>query len=655
ACGNERDDDCDGQVDEGCNVALCPVDPDSPVTVTASCMTARTGARTLIWVDVLDRDGNPMRDVTVAMAAQPALQTAPAARVGADSRFRQYFYAGNSAQRSTVRLTVDCGNGGPPVALNTTPVLDVVPLPAPGDEVVTGGCATPQGNFVATVTAADTGLPIEGAVVLVGPRPGNPLQTRVDDGALGLPGAAPNTTTTNAAGVARLHDYGDYMDDAVTVTVGAEGYEYVTLVDLPASVAHIPLRPIDPPVPPTATLQGRLTDFNNLNNDGQTDAGLVLAPFDLELLSRLAIPRLLARYDCWDPITDGIAGGLVPALTVPGNMFVPQQRESVFGLPVTVQRHEYLLDGVPLGEVPLVGLAGKLPTDDVVRLASGGASLTGILDLLTFRELGVLRRDVAGDAQGVNLPLAIDLVPNATCELSNLPAGASALCATAGDWSGADGTGQLFPMGLASGEANNGAARLEVTTVPQAGPFAGVGYLAAAVGLFSGDQVPAGLENAAVAVIDRESIGPMGGALRTDAFFGATPLRRNELSFLWEPVAGDASPPVDVCQIEVVRIVRSIYDPGQCSPNLADTREVPVWTAFVGGDPGEITLPVLPGNWPRGASAGFVDPRQTPEDDRLEMRVVCSHLGLTEFRYGAADFSELVDALTHLSLNQRPF
>jgi hypothetical protein len=652
ACGNALDDDCDGQIDEGCDLDPCPVDPNSPVTITATCLAVGSSAQSLVMAEIRDLDGNPMPDVTVSIEVQPAV---PSGAVGHDGdRWYRLFTAGFRPGESQINVTARCEDG-PPVALNTTPSLSLVAQPAADGNIVTGGCADPEGNLLVYVTDADTGAPIVGASVMAGPQRADTLIRGTLTAVRGNPGVSPNRGDTNANGLLVLRDLGDTIDGPQIVTAGAPGYEYVTLVDVGASVVRLALRPSDPPPAPEATLSGRLADFNDLSRDGQTDAALVLAPFDLPLLARMAIPRLLSRNDCWDPVTGGFVGGLVPELGVPGNIYVPGQGEALFGLPVTVEEHPFVLDGIAHGEVPIVGLAGKLPSDNVGQLAGGGGSLSGILEMMTFHEMGVQVPNVAGDIAGMAIPLSIDLAQNATCRLSNLPADTTALCTTAGDWSGANGAGALFPMGLASGDPMNGAVEFAVTTAPAAGVMRGISYLAAAVGMYATDGAPEGLLNAATAMIDRSSIDGNGGVFEADSFLGTTTLTRDFLSFAWNPVARPESPAVDVCRVDVVRIVRTIYNPGACSPNLADTHELPVWSVYVSGDPGAIDLPILPPNWPRGATSGLVDPSDTPADDRLEVRVSCMHLGDAVFDFDAGNFGALLDGLTHLSINQVRF
>jgi hypothetical protein len=132
-----------------------------------------------------------------------------------------------------------------------------------------------------------------------------------------------------------LHDYGDLLDGPATVTVGAEGYENVTLAGVDASVIAVPLRVLNPPAPAAAEVSGRLSDFDSLRVDGRLDGGLVMPSIDLGFLGTFRTERLFSRSQCWDPLTEGLAADLIDPLDLPGNLYIPAQRERLVLLPIT--------------------------------------------------------------------------------------------------------------------------------------------------------------------------------------------------------------------------------------------------------------------------------------------------------------------------------
>ena len=665
ACDNELDEDCDGEIDEGCEAEACPdLNLDSPVTVTGSCLTAGSSGQALVTVVLTDSEGNAVVDADVQIGAQPAPGDAwgPLQRSG--RTYGRVLTAPAAAGELTITVTVGCADGGR-VALRQTPVVRVVPELADGDDLSTGGCDGLDGNLRVRVIDGETGLPLDGAWMMAGDRSRATLLQNVERAFASQAGQGTNVTRTDADGIARLTDFGDVLEGPMLVTAGADGYENVTLVGLNASSANIPLFPSQPPEPPLATLRGDLIQFDDLGRDGEADMGLVTPSFDLPFLSTLVLPRLMSRFDCWDPVRRGLAGNLVPEVAVPGNLHVPQQGERLFGFPVTVEQHAFAIDSVPHGRDNYVALAGKVPVDDIVGLLGGGADdVSALVSLLTPRELGVLRNHaVDGDQENLEIPLTSALAENARCEVQNPPENTGLFCVSAGDWSGGNGNGRLFPMGLATmrpddvDAGRNGAIRLDVTTVPAEGLFAEIGYLGVAVALYlDPDRAPNGKASAVSAVMDRTNLGPRGGQMRQSGFFDTTPLVRADFDFAWDQVGREDSPPVNACRIDVVRTIRQAYDPGRCSEDRLSSYERPVWRAYVAGDPGELTLPRVPAAWPNGNRAGFVDPNQTPERDLLSMRITCYGLGLADaFDFNAANFRSLVEDVTHISSNTVSF
>ena len=657
ACGNFADDNCDGVVDEGCEVDPCiDVDLDSAVTVTSACITAGTGARGIVRVQLRDLAGEALPNRDVEITPVPALPMIGEATEEIDGAYFRVFAA--PAVPGEVRFAVTVGCGDQRQALTAAPRVTVTSGIAVGDAVGTGGCSPIDGNVSALVVDADTGAPIEGAWMMAGIAAVNVLQTDATSAVAGMGGEAANSTRTDADGRAYLVDFGAVLRGPQSVTLGADGYENVTLAGIDASAMTVPLRPAFPPAPARGAVGGSLGELDDLRPDDQTDVGLVLGTFDLPFLSTFALSRLLSRYECWDPVTRAPFGGLVAPALIPGNLFIPDQTELLFGFGVRIDPHPFDVNPSRIGRDDYVALAGKVPTDDVVTTLSGGGGLNALLELMTLEEIGVTRDlDVDGVVEGITVPMTESLAANASCRVSNTPASADVFCVAAGDWSGENGTGRLFPMGFRTipAEALVGApADAPLTTVADAGIFTGIGYLAATVALFlDRDTAPAGLANAASAVLDRATLSRDGGIVVADSFFDTTSISRIGQTVAWDAVATDTSPPVDVCRVEFVRRIGESYQPGDCGSARTESREVPVWTLYTQGDPASATFPLLPGGWPRAQVGGIVDTDETPESDTIRTRVTCMGLGLApEWTFDDGDFGDLVDGLTHLSVNE---
>ena len=657
SCDDGTDDDCDGQADEDCilDPACLGIDRDSPVTLTASCVAVGGDAVPLVKVELRDTNGAALSNRQVDIQFQPALPLAFRNVLSNGGTYFRGFNAGNVPQESRVNVTVACG--AQRVTLRAHPVVEVVPGPTPQSHIVTGGCDI-AGDVKAVLTDATTGAPIAGGWLMVGTDPDARLQTVAVDGVRGLPGIA-SPAASDPGGAPALHDYGDTLRGPVTLTVGAEGYENVTLAGLNASMITVPLRPVDPPAPADTTVSGRMSDFESLRVDGEIDAGLVVGSFDIAFLATFDTSRLFSRSNCWDPLTQGLAADLLGELALPGNIFVPSQRESLVLLPVSVAEHRFVLDPQPLGRDDIVAISGKVPSADLIDLLTNGGSVESVLPLLRMNEIGVARdQDIVGPVNDLAIPLTQPLNANARCSVENAPVGATVLCVSAGDWSGANGSGRLFPMGFNSigpDALRNAAGPVEadLPTVPAQGVFRGVGYLGAAVALYIEEvDTPPGLSGGVAAVLDRTHLSGAGGTLEARSFFDVPSLARDGLTINWGAVENGASPTADLCRVEIVRVLRQEYDPGACGGNVSEDREVPVWTGYVPGDAGTLVLPNVVDAWPRAGTDGVVDTNATPEDDRLFYRIACLGLGEAPgFSIHRADFRVLQDGLTHVATN----
>ena len=658
ACANETDDDCDGVVDEGCvNDPGCAlIDLNSPVRITSACLATGAEATGLMTVELRDTMGNPLPNRDVQIAFQPALPLVFRQVFAQGGTYYRPYMASRQQQVSRGSVTVACGNQR--VALTSQPEVTIVGGLNPSGILTTGGCRGPDGNVRANVTDATTGALIPNAFLLAGAAPANVLQANAADAVLRRAGRSPNSQRA-ANGRPHLHDFGLVLDASQTLTVGAEDYENVTLTGIRSSVINVPLRRVAPPAPVTATVSGRVSDYDDLAVDAQVDVGFVMSAFDLNFLSTFALRNVLRRADCWDPVTQGFAAGFVGPLPTPGNLHVPSQRESLLNFQVPINEHLTVMSDQPLGINDFTAFGGKLPSDDLIDLVNGGAgSLDAVLPLLRMREIGTSRNlDVQGNLDNVAIPLSTGLRENATCRVDGAPAGATVLCVAAGDWSGANGTGRLFPMGLATlGAAAlnmaNGPLDVALTTAPREGDFNGIGYLGAAVAV-NVDVAPMGMESAISSVLDRQGLSSLGGQLNATTFFDFPSVAHDGVDVSWSSVGTPTSPPVNACVVEIVRRVRIAYDPGACSDPAAVTRDVPVWTGYSESDAGGLTFPSLPLTWPRFADDGLVNTADTAEDDALFVRVRCLGLGLApNFDFHAGTFTELVRGRTHLAGNE---
>jgi hypothetical protein len=661
ACGDGTDDDCDGRTDEGCEAldpACALIDLASPVTVTTPCVATGSEAQGLVVVQLRDVNGQALTNRSVEIQFQPALPLAFRNVLSTGGTYFRGFTPTELPQVSNAVVTVACGVSR--VALRSRPEVRVVDGAPLGVSLITSGCPL-SGDLRVNVTDAESGALIPNAFLMAGTLPENRLQENASDAIRGLPGARPNHVTAGD-GRPKLLDYSGRLSGPTTVTVGANGYENVTLSGVNASALTVPLRRIAPEFRPDVRVEGRLTDFDSLRLDRQIDAGLVLRSFDLPFLTTFNLSRLFGRAQCWDPLQEGVAGGLVGETIVPGNLYVPRQRENLLLLPLTIAEHAFTLTPFAPGTDDIVGLTGKAPAQEVFDLLSSpDASLNELFSLLSLREIGVARNQrVEADVLDLTIPLSQPLVENAACSVDNAPPGTSVVCVAAGDWSGRAGAGRLFPMGFAGVspaelDAARGPVVAPLTTVAPEGVFRGIGYVGAAVSLYLDPELaPPGQAAGISTVLDRGGLDADGGTTVADTFFDIPTVSRDGRSINWGAIENATSPLAQVCKVELVRSVRDLYDPGECVGAAATGLQLPLWTSYVRGDLGTIELPALPDSWPRAATGGVVDVEATPEEDRVFFRVSC--LGLdpgSSFDFDRGDFRALVEDLTHITLNER--
>ncbi len=645
-CGNNLDDDCDGEEDEECLSDPCGLEGE--LQLTASCMSQGAGYG-VVSVSITDENGRAVEDLDVQFSVTPDWPLGAVQHQG--SIYYAVFQAPNFKGELRFTATASCESGQRVSVGEKT--LRVVERPTPGASIRTGGCEELDGLLDVQVVDAETLAPIEGAVAMLGNEPQR--SAFIQDFGRWLNNANPNLLNdvqTDDQGVAVFWDLGSAIQGPQTLTVGAEGYEYVTLQDVSASSVAIPLKRVSSTPPETVSMSGKFSNYNNLSSDNYVDMGITLMPFDLEFLAQINVDRLLSHYNTWTPI-GGFLSGFIGELAVPGNLCVPSQTETLYGMSVDVNAHPFALSRPASNYGALLGISGKLPMSAITASISD-FSVSALMSALSLEQIGVLPKESLAQSTGnLTVPLSATLQKNVTCRMQNVPSEADVFCVAAGDWSGANGTGPLFPMGFTSIShtlIESGEASATITSVPSTGRFAGIGRIGAAVALFSQSSTRA-FKNAISAVLVRSGLDASGGQILAQTFFKPMQITQSNRVISWTSPQSSSSPDVDLCRVELLQTISESYEVGETTKT--ETRDVLLWTAYVGGDSGSISFPVLPGSWPRSDANGLVNTVTTTENDRLSARVTCYHLGLSEvFTFDHGDFAELISGLTHLSSNR---
>jgi len=622
-CGGGADEDCDGRVDEGCGQVSCAdLDLSTPLSVSATCLVPNSGAQVLVRLRPAALNGRPLPpNLALTLTSQPAAPISAPVQINGEW---VWVLTAPATARVVLELSVSASCGaGAPQQYAARPTVSVGVLNQTPDTLAFSSCVGTQHHLIATALDLYTGAPVQGASVMVGDEPRSDLQPDPYAAVRGAPGAAPNYAFTDARGRAALQDFSGRLLGPVTVTVGAPGYENITVVGSDSPQVLVGLRPITPP----ATLYsaaGAASNFNQLGNDGDTDLALVMPSVTVRELSTLNVLQLLSRSQCWQPAP------LLPQVEIPGNLYVPRQNDSVGLVPLLINEHSYSLRDAPRATDDLVALGGKISTSVAVdALRSGSASMADLLTQVTFGEIGVRRAQALTPAgsqvANVTISLSTDLSATASCRVSGAPAGAYATCFTAGVWpnQGATDDARAFPMGLVNipaEELARGPATRALTVTPAAGDFTGISYVGAALALYGQDDPR---RDAVSAIIRRAGLGAGGGALSFSGFLNATTLSQQGRAYSWTPVQTASSPVPHLCELEVRRVTTTTYSPGGCASNKTREAHTPLWRVFMVGDPGATSLPTLPAAWPRAAAGGLLSPAELASNERLRAQIRC--------------------------------
>ncbi len=640
--------------------ALAPLpDPASPIAATSACLTAESGARAVVSVRLRTAANQPIPGASVTIEGDsPATRWAGPVVESAAVPGTYYRILLAPAGAGSTRITASAFSGSgsctsPVVALSGSVMVRFVAPSTAG----LGGCSPLDGNLRVRVVAAESGLPLSGAYLMVGTAQSAAFEDDYERLLAGQPPARLNTARADGNGTAEFTDFGTGLDGPRMITAGLDGRAYVSVVEANASDVIIPLPLISDP-PPMARLDGTLTNMGNVNYDGQFDAGLTITEFGIDSLVKFRFDDMLAgQRDCWLATDAAVVGA--QWVEMPSNVYVPAQSERylvIFNIPI--YEHRYTTRPIPIGATNqrIVGISGRAAFSTLVDLLMNGGSLADMVALLTTRRIGVISRaTITGDEHNVPIALGTALTANVDCSIANKPAGSDALCFTIGDWSGGTGAGSLFVMGFRVLSGGTGS----VTSVPASGSFAGIGYLGAGVATYlNADNLPAQdrwKANATSGILDRSgtSFNGGGGALTFNSFLEVTPLSRSGRTFAWASVA--TSTPVHFTEHLLELVTSTRYVPGpNCSEVSEDVWRRPLWKVITPGATLGFTLPDLPPGWPRQAEGGLATPAA---GERLSWSFGAYFQGLlgTPFDFNQFDFARALSRVTHSSTNSADF
>lgn len=426
------------------------------------------------------------------------------------------------------------------------------------------------------------------------------------------------------------------LTGTITVTAGAAGHSYTTLMDLGVSEVVLPLTLL---VTPSTARIGDSFAGIEVNNgflclgDGNLDFGL-------------ALPALPAQDALGDGALSGLSSTLEPFTTPQGdvpvfsNLYAPVQCEALSSF----QKIFWHLR-VPTGDLTLFGLTMRVPLSDLLAAQT-------FLDLLrasSFREMDILRdRVVSGDSSALDLNADLLLVTNLTMQITNgLPA-TDVIAAALGRITSTSGEELLITTGLDgfNPDVDGPSATVVLETRPASGEMADLvhGGLVSQVG----DPPPAGPGGSSTA-LRRSGFTPPATLIFSSFFDIVTIDSADDLTFTWSDAVLPTSPAAD---LNVSRLVHVVRVPNSDDPNATMQDGTTLWTIYTRGVTSALTLPALPPSAP----LALPDADATPQADRLDFAHSVRRLGDLPgaFNYDAFSFSDIARFGTHSSSNTLP-
>jgi hypothetical protein len=521
-------------------------------TPSTACMVAGSAGRVLVWTDLRYTSGDPVVGAVVQIGGLAA--TASTAQPGV--YWREITAAAVPGSQPLSVTATACG--GTVTLSNSVTITHVAANAASGG---TGGCSPADGNLRVRAVSAETGTPLAGAGVLVGPGQATPFEHNPEALFGGPSTPASNAALTDGSGYASFYDYGSALAGPVTATAGADTRAYYTVADGNASDLVLPLPLLHPPAIPT-TMYGSTANSGGVapwlpTGCNDVDLGILLPKLSLDSFSSLLRSNsLFAPSRCWNS-----NNGLVGTVALPGNLWVPAQSLGPFCLGGAVAEAPWSLalkDTAATGDTENVQMAmSSAPWADVQAILSGGGGYGGLLEVLTYRRIGfMLDETVPTPPTGTRSISMNETYPNSyTVTFSGTPSETDVLGTTGADYSGTNGTGPLALLGTAvrAWDVAGSSVAIPNSDLNAPGTPAGVRRLAALAALYlvpaEHPAVPSNRLQAVTSVILRGDagppFGPAGGTGSATDFLGlAGTTFTAPGTFTWENATANGNSPL---------------------------------------------------------------------------------------------------------------
>ena len=474
-------------------------------------------------------------------------------------------------------------------------------------------------------------VPIAGAFVMVGMREGDPFTG--------------NIGYTNAEGTIYFSDAS--LNGPVTITAGAAGYGYLTLVNVDAAWMILPLKEYDPVVD-KVQVGGSWYTFTGVHCDEYLQVGSTMATMKLEDILTFDLISLLGDNEC-------VELPVVGEMAIPGAIVIPNDRELPYIpglcglLGVTISKPTYHANVDVDTMKNFFAFAGEGAVDTMMDLLQAEEIDYGdIIAALDPQATGIARNVYIGGPMTQNIDVSTPLTRNLTINVSGTPAGSDVFVVSAGEINGnpsaAPGTGDIFFSGV--GFLDGGVAgSASVHTAPASGYFWDMRYMAAVIALDADSNISALVDRSDFTPPTTRTLSSFFDIMMLDAVQGAV------FSFSDAYIPGvSQTPDIQESKLTLVETVSGQVLPCDPEPTV-DVRRT-FWTVYAPGVDLIYELPDLPAYSPQAIPV----PDETPGDDELEWSQSTYGLAMApSFDFNSYDFDTFVENVTSVSVTSTDF
>ncbi len=494
---------------------------------------------------------------------------------------------------------------------------------SPSDALKTGKADPPlskgvggnpiNGSMTVTVLDAATSLPVDDAFVMAGDAPQS---------------GDWNWGYTNSAGIIQFTNPG--LVGPLDLSAGADGYSWMTLINLNADEATLTLGMRDRPAPDSATITGSVTGLDIANEDGYYDIAMALATLRFEDILTFNIGSLMAPsiQRCFNI---PIAG--VMCFDVPGNFFMDSQDERFFVfLVLNLEMTPYSLPLPTDGDQSVFAFAGRVQKDSLLTLLSDpDPQIADIARLVEAREIGMTAPFTPSEGLVVDIDLSNTVSETQTSLVANFPADSDIFTVSLADLDDLGGNGELLLSGYTVSEGGGVPESILLPTIDPGGIIPSYGAIAAAIAM---GQTGTAAEGGISTQLERDLADRNADASLDSPLDFISGLGQSGRIFSFDDPTLPTSPTAE--------LIRGDF----YIENTSSRDREYIWETYAPGGDTQIALPEMP--------VGVSDPFRNPggsERNVFQLSAAAFTRETTaDFNYDNFEFEDYNDTVTHFSM-----